>query len=151
MNLECLLKSKALHVALALVGGFFVVVLVFHAGQLIGFRKAKLSFGLLGSRSMLGMDRDFFHDFREREMINNHGASGVVVGVAEPFFIMQSSSGLEREVLVSNTTIIRRGPSSITLQEVEPANRVVVLGRTEEAGALEAKFIRILEPVWPSR
>ncbi len=152
MNVDNFLKSKVLHVTLYMLGGLFLLVLVFHAGQIIGFRKAELSLGLLGGRGVYGrMDQQFLHEFAEREIVNSHGVSGVVVSVAEPFFIMQSSSGLEREVSVSGATIIRRGPSSITLQEVQPMNRVVVLGSTEDTGTLEAKFIRILDPILPVR
>lgn len=151
MNVEYILKSKSLRVALFLVGGLFLSVLVFHAGQVVGFRKAELSLGLLGGRGVYGyVDRQFLHEFAEREIVNSHGVSGVVVSVAEPFFIIQSNAGLEREVLVSGDTIIRRGPSVITLSDMQPTNRVVVLGSTEDTGALAAKFIRILEPILPA-
>lgn len=152
MNIDSILKSKVLHVTLSMLGGFFLLVLVFHAGQIIGFRKAELSLGLLGGRGAYGyVDQEFLREFVDREVVNSHGVSGVVVSVAEPFFIMQSSSGLEREVSVSGNTIIRRGPSSITLQELRPLNRVVVLGSTEDTGTLEAKFVRILDPILPVR
>ncbi len=127
----------------------FVVATVFSMGLFIGQQKARFSirwgqnynqhFG--GSRRVLpGGPRDFF---------GGHGTAGVVIDVKKESLVVRSRDNAEKVILISDQTRIVKGREAIELKDIEEDNAIVVIGRPDDEGRIEARLIRLFDGTGP--
>jgi hypothetical protein len=108
-------QSPLFRKVMLVLGGVVVFLLVFQAGQFIGFRKASFSYrsgdnyyrafgggrdNEWGERGMMGGMRGMF----QGDFPGAHGAVGKVLSVQGASFIMETPDGVERSVLMKITS-----------------------------------------------
>ncbi len=152
-----LIKSKGFKIAF-LVAAFILVVLIsFAAGAKIGFRKALFSCNwgknyernFMGPRPSFGKPGFFggmMRDFEGRDFRNSHGLSGTIISITDNKIIIKDRDNKENTVEVTDKTIIhRRHFSDLKLKDLKIDDRIVVIGKPDESGIIEAILIRVFE------
>lgn len=119
-------------------------LLIFQSGVFVGYHKASSSYsgGDHFYRMMQGptpegmMDRDDFSP--------THGASGRIVSVSLPSFIVAAPNNLEKTVTVDGQTIIRRFRDTVGQNDIHANDLVLVLGDPDQSGTIQARFVRLM-------
>lgn len=133
------------------VGVMFVLLTVFWAGMFIGHTKAVFNYRM--SQHMGGKQQEMpFERMRERgprmmmraPFLGGHGAVGNVVSADAKSIVVSGPDDVKRTVLIQKTTRISKGKKSINASEIRKNDKVVVLGRPNRSGQIEAKAIRVL-------
>ncbi|MFA6158316.1 MAG: hypothetical protein WC763_01695 [Candidatus Paceibacterota bacterium] len=131
-------------------------LLIFQAGVAVGYRKASFSRELgnnfyrmfdggFGSQGRGGMMPPPGFMFAEN-LPGGHGATGRIASLNLPSFIVVGPDGIERVVVVSDDTDIRRFRETLEPADLVVGDQVVVLGSPDEAGQISARLIRIMPP-----
>lgn len=127
------------------------VLIVFKLGMFVGYHKALFSYrsdarhGMSmrsGDGMMIGL-RVPSPGFAREEFPTGHGATGKILSVSLPSFIIASPDNSERTVTVSEGTMIRRFKKTVPATDIRPDDFTVVLGQPDESGVIQAKFIRL--------
>ncbi|MFA6251085.1 MAG: hypothetical protein WC603_00435 [Candidatus Paceibacterota bacterium] len=151
VSLKNIVESKVFSTVMYTLGVLFILVLVFQAGMIAGFRKA--SFGRnwgdnyaknFGSPhrgpQMMGGE---FGDFGN--LPNAHGAIGKIIKVELPLIVvLDDKDNTEKVVLVDDKTEIRKMRDSVAKEDLKIDDHIVVIGTPNSSGQIEAKLIRLL-------
>ena len=171
MNVKNFFQSKAFKIAVSAIGGLLILLLVFKAGMLVGYRKASFSFKYgdnyfknFGGR----MEKNrMMRGFGDMDFMRAGGASGQILkidslakteevpatastsvpqtessqGVA---LTLKDRDGTEKIILVTNKTEIRKFRETVKLSDLKIDDYVVVIGEPNDPGQIEAKLIRIM-------
>lgn len=128
-------------------GVLAAVLFIFRAGMMVGYRQAKFG-GRLGD--------NYYRAFGEggrfdRELPggfpNAHGVAGKIVGIALPTFVVADRDGVEKIVLVTDDTVVRRFRDEIEPEDMRADEFAVIIGSPNEEAQIEAKLIRIMPPL----
>jgi len=111
-------KKKIIYVLLALL----TAVLVFHAGMFI-----------------IGMKTDYL------ERWAGHQYFGEIVKIDGENFSIRNQGDSQREVRITEKTVFKKGPDTVD-NNLRPGDRVIVFGRLDGGGKIEAELIRIFDP-----
>lgn len=152
MDFNKLFQSKTFKRILFGVLAFVVLLLVFQAGMLVGFRKANFSYlwGENYHRNFAGPRGGFMDDMRGRDFIESAGVFGQIIKIDGQNIIIRGKDNVEKIVLVKKDSIIRRFRDTLQLLDLEVDDSLVVIGEPNEAGQIKAKLIRVMPPP-PSR
>lgn len=145
-----MLQSKLFTRILLGIGMMIVALMIFQAGVFVGYHKAAFSyrwgqdyyhtFGRAGRggfpMGMMGMDREDFP--------SAHGATGKVIRIDLPTFVIEGPDKIERVVLTSHQTIVRRFRDTIAPAELKIDDYVVVIGAPNDKSQIEARLIRLM-------
>ncbi len=64
---------------------------------------------------------------------------------------MTGNDAVEKIVLIDNTTVIRRFHDTLTAQDLQVDNGVLIIGTPNAEGKIEAKLIRVMpKPIAPA-
>jgi len=140
--------AKALLIALGVV---VIVLAIFSAGMMAGFRKAQFSFQWGDNyHHMFGGPQQGWlppppngPGFRGEDFINPNGVVGTVINTATDTLFIQGADNVEKSIVVSSDTVIRNGRATLQLGDLKPDDRVVILGIPSSTGQIEAKLIRV--------
>lgn len=146
--MNTILDSKKTRAILWIIGGFAVVLVVFGAGMVVGYRQ-----GVFASH----FGKDYLANFRGGVSmmadvlpggpppLNQYGMAGTVLGVdpSSSVISVEGPSGDEGWVVVNGGTMIREENRTISLRNVVPGNTIVVIGDPNGQGQVLARFIRI--------
>lgn len=161
MDLETIQKSKGVTRTLIGLGIVAVIGMTFGVGTMMGYHKARFAenygnnyernfFGGQNEQRGAGRDRGFMGgmmgDFQDRFDLpsSGNGATGEVVSVSFPNFVVIDRDGLEKVITVSNNTIIRKFRENATTTDIQVGSVATVLGDANNSGIIEAKFIRVM-------
>lgn len=150
-------RSKIFKRTLCGIGIILVALLILQVGIFVGYRKASFSYkygdnyyrtfggerGEFGERrggGMMGM-MGFLNN---RDFPNSHGVIGKIIKIELPIFVTLGQDGVEKIVLVTDDTIIKRFRDTVNTSELKVSDNVVVVGSPNENTQIEAKLIRIL-------
>lgn len=142
-------RSKAFMRTLYVIGGLVIALAIFQAGIFVGYRKAAFSFRMGDNYYRVFGDRGrqpFGGIVPDDELSEGHGAVGRIVRVSLPSFVVSTPDNLEKTVIVSDGTIIRRFRDAASPNDLKADEYVVVLGSPNNQSQIEAKLIRILPP-----
>ncbi len=128
-------ESKTFRVALYAVGGALVAALIFHAGVAVGYRKARFSYRW----------GENYHRMMGRDLLNAHGTFGKIIKVDASSILVQGRDDAEKTILVKEDTVIRRFRETITFGDLQVDDAVVVVGKPNNVGQIEAKLIRVMQ------
>ncbi len=138
-------SKKTLHVLYG-VGICIVAIAIFQAGVFVGFKKA--SFGRMWGENYIENFGPGHRGLREVGMVNrlpsSNGAVGTILKVDLPTIAVEGSDGIEKIVLLSAATHIKRGRSDISVEELRVDDSVVVIGSPNNKGQIEAKLVRVM-------
>ena len=150
MNVE----SKTLKIVAATLASVILAIIIFTAGVQVGFRKAKFSykFGENYERNFMGPERGrmvgpmgFMREFEGRGFRNAHGIAGAIISVADNSIVIKDRDDKENTITATNKTIIKRGRDNIKITDLKNDDRIVVMGRPGDNGAIEADLIRVFD------
>jgi hypothetical protein len=124
-----------------------IMLLIFQAGVMVGFRKAMFMsrFGDMYYRGFEGQPGKFIGMF-EGDGIASHGAVGKIISVNLPTFVIEGPEQLERIVRVESDTEIRRFRDTASSSDLVSGEFVVVIGEPNDDAEITAKLIRIMPP-----
>ncbi len=135
--------------AIVLVIAFATALLLsFHLGTIVGFRKASFSCAWNRNYAPLfgGPSRDWQPSAMKR-LPDPHGAFGKVMRIDNRNIIIKDLNGMEKNVLVPpSSATIRRGMDTIRFEDIRAQDTVSVFGRPDPEGRVEADLIRIITP-----
>ncbi len=124
-----------------------VLLMVFKAGELVGFRKASFSYrwGENYYRGIAGPSSGSFGEmFRGRDYTTSYGVFGIVEKVASSTLVIKGSDELEKNIVLTNETIIKHFRDTLSAHDLKVNDSVVIIGAPNDMGEIEAKLIRIL-------
>jgi hypothetical protein len=138
--------SKLVRILVALL----LLAIVFWAGMAVGYRKAEYSyrfsdnymrtFGNRGPGGMMGVRTT-------DDLVSGHGAAGRVITANLPTIIVSDRDGVEKNILITNETIIRSARTATASTTIKTDDFIVVLGTPNENGTITAKLIRVMPPI----
>ncbi|HTP56756.1 MAG TPA: hypothetical protein VMJ72_00555 [Candidatus Paceibacterota bacterium] len=140
------LSSRTAKVIALSVAGLIVLLLVFMAGQFVGFHKATYSYAW-GDRywQSFGGPRPGPGTMMEgRGFMPGHGSFGVIVKIASGSLLVQDQGGAEKEIVLTGDTVIRRFEQTVAASDLRVNDQVTVIGSPTQSGTIEAKLIRVL-------
>ena len=148
MDLKNIHQSKLIKGILIGITIAVVVITIFEAGVFVGFRKSSFACklgenyyrALRGGKPMaiMGMDND--------NIPGGHGATGKIVKITLPTLMVADDDNVEKTVIISSSTMIKRFDQTITASDIKQDEYAVVLGSPDSSSRINARFIRILPP-----
>ncbi len=123
--------------------GILVLLVVFGAGIVVGYRRALFAVAWSG--------RMFRHMPGAFGPFDAHGVAGEVTQVSTSTITVVSSDGNERTVSISSGTLIRGMTGALTMAEIKAGDRVTILGDPEPDGQVFARFIRVFGVLSPDQ
>jgi hypothetical protein len=150
MNFRTLFQSKTFQGVLYGIGIIIVLLLVFQIGVFVGFKKAEFTYawGSNYYRNFAGPPPEFMQEFEGRDMMNGHGTLGSILKIEDPNIVIKGQDGVEKVIVTTKDTVIRNLLDVIKLTDLKENDPVVVIGSPNDAGQIEAKFVRVM-PVPP--
>lgn len=145
-KIKVLYANKSLRLGLYIVGALFILCVVFQAGLFVGYHKANFAgnWGKNYERNF-GIDRsDSFGGMMFGRLPTSRGSSGKVLSVNLPNFVIADRDGVEKNILITDKTIIRNGLENSSSTSIKSDDEVVVLGEPNNQGQIEAKLIRVM-------
>jgi hypothetical protein len=138
-----------------------ILAIVFALGIRVGLHKAKYSYqwGANYERNFVGGPHglegqgmppmgpggpmNFFGepggDFR-----NAHGLAGNIVSITDNKLVVKDNDGKENTVAVTDKTIIKSGRDDIKITDLKTNDKIVIMGKPNSDGMVEADIIRVL-------
>lgn len=147
MDLKNWFQSKETKVILSGIGGLVVILLVFQAGMIVGYRKASFSynFGEKYYRTFEGGRGGMMVGFMPRGLPDESGAAGTIVKIALPNITVADRSNIEKVVTVESDTIIRRFRDEVKAIDLKVGDEIIVIGEPDSTtSTIEARLIRVM-------
>lgn len=146
MDLKNIHKSQTVRGILMGLGIAVIALLIFQAGQIVGYRKARFAgnFGNNFERNFLGPRSGGIKVLFNGGMPGGHGAAGEIITINLPQIIVSGPDNVEKIISVGTTTQIHRFREEIGADDLKTGDFIVVLGSPNESGQIEAKLIRIM-------
>lgn len=142
MDLKNFHQSKTLRGVLIGIGVALIVLAIFQAGLMVGYRRAMFAdrVGNFYYRAFGNENRDF------EALPGGHGAAGKVAKITLPTFVIEQPNNTEETVRITDDTEIRRFRQSVGSDQIKINDLVVVLGSPNSNGEVAARLIRLLPP-----
>lgn len=160
MNSNKIFQSKEFKVLVLSLTGLIAVCAIFEAGMIVGYKKGiyayrwqehyEQNFGGPRGRSpfdgkhlspMMGI-----RHFVGSDMMGAHGISGTIIKVDELTIVMRGKDDVEKIIVLDSYARIKRAHDTIHITDLKPQDTIVVIGNPNDAGQIEAKFIRVMPP-----
>jgi hypothetical protein len=146
MEYKKILQSKEVKHVLMVLGGLAVILFIFLLGEVVGFRKARFSYGL-GERyyqNFAGPRNGLPGDLRAQDFLSGHGATGSILSISSSSLIIQDRDGSEKTILFDKDTTLRRFRDSISQPDLKIGDIVTAFGSPNDKGEITAKLIRVM-------
>ncbi len=146
MKTEDIHNSKTVRGIIIGIGITVLVLIILWVGIDIGYRKARFAgqFGDNFERNFLGPRGGERGMMYNENIPGGHGASGKIISVNLPQFVVSGADNLEKTITVGTTTVIRSFQEDIAVSNLQVGGYVVVLGNPNENGQIEASLVRIM-------
>ena len=158
-KLNELVQSKTLMAVVFLFAVFIILLFVFKLGIMVGERKAEFScaWGENYQRNFGGPKQGFFGNLPpkalDRQLMPTGSAAGPIIQVnistsssQTATLVVQGQDEIERQVLVDEKTIIKRYREDIEASDLKTGEFVVVIGKPNDQGQIQAELIRVMPP-----
>lgn len=150
MDFNKFFQSRTLKITLGTIVVIIIFLLVFDLGVMVGLRKANFSYkwGENYHRNFAGPRGGFLKDFGRggRDFIGAHGVFGQIIKIDGSTVIIKGRDNLEKIVVIKEDTAIMRFRETIKSSDLKVDDFIVVIGEPNDAGQIEAKFIRVVPP-----
>ncbi len=148
MDYNKFFQSRNFKIIIIGIGGLIVFLIIFGLGTMVGFKKANFSYRWAENyhQNFGGPRGGLFRDFSGRDFIGAHGVAGQIIKIDGLNLVIKGGDGVEKIVAVKEDTMIERFRDNIKLTDLKVDEYVVVIGEPNDAGQIEAKFIRVLPP-----
>lgn len=81
--------------------------------------------------------------FDKEPFLRGYGISGKIVLIKDSGFVLEDSDGIEKIILVFENTILKKNGLNIKFSDLKEGDFVVILGKPNQNGEIEAKLIRV--------
>lgn len=144
-----------MRVAAIVVGSVVVALVIFAAGVSVGTHKARFSgkFAENYERNFMGPERGlmgpmggpgmFMREFEGRGFRNAHGIVGEIISISDNKIVIKDPEDQENTITVDDGTIIKRGRDSIKITDLKNDEKIAVMGKPGDDGAVKADLIRV--------
>ncbi len=141
-------KSKLFTKILYGIGIVIIALLIFRAGIFVGYHKAAFSYQRGDNYyHTFGSNRNgFFMGIPGDDFANAHGATGKIIKINLPTFIVEDDDHTEKIVVINNNTAIRHFRETATSNDLKIGDFVVVIGSPNNKSEIEANLIRLIPP-----
>jgi hypothetical protein len=149
MEINNFFQSKIFKIVVWSIAGVAVLLVVFDAGMMVGFKKASFSFqwGENYHKNFGGPQGGFARDYQGSDLIDAHGITGEILKIDGPSIIIRGNDNVEKVVLMSSSTLIVRLRENIKPEDLKVRDFVVIIGEPSDGnGQIEAKFVRVMPP-----
>lgn len=154
-------RSKIFKAALIAIGITALLLLSFKAGEFVGYKKARFSYRWAENyHQNFGGPRDgfmrgpigkfmpehmesFMRDVAGKDYMNAHGITGAILKIDGDTMIIQGQDDIEKTVLISDNTIIKKHRETIAFGDLKVNDTIVIIGSPNDQGQIESKLIRI--------
>jgi hypothetical protein len=75
-----------------------------------------------------------------------HGAVGKIVSISLPLVVVAGPDNLEKTVVITDGTEIREFRETVSSDQLQIGDFIIVLGSPNDEGQVEAKLIRLAPP-----
>lgn len=146
MDTNKIFQSKTFVGIMFGIAALIILLVGFKFGMFVGVRKADFSCRWSDNyqRNFGGPRGGFLRGFGDRDFIESNGTVGQVIKIDGSTFIIKSRGNIEKIILVDDKTVINRLNNSIKPADLKIDDNVVIIGNPNNAGQIEAKFIRVL-------
>lgn len=150
MNIQEYTQSKMFRTGVIVAGVLLVALVSFSSGVAVGLHKARFSYAwgekyeqrfMGGPGPMRGMGIPDGQGFR-----NPHGTLGEVVSVSGDILLVKDWENQESTVRISEQTVIMKQRERISASQLVAGEKIAVVGKPGNDGAVAADFVRVLEP-----
>jgi hypothetical protein len=138
--------TKIVKTSLIVLGAIIIILVIFWSGMMIGFHKAGFNYQLGQNYHELfeGPERHLSRDFRGRNFMDANSAIGLVIKIDTSTLLIKGDDGMEKSILISDNTSIRRFQDTILPSDIKIDERVIILGAPSTTGQIEARLIRVM-------
>lgn len=145
MSFKEIFKLSHMNKLLIALASLLVLVFIFTAGVLVGHEKARFRerWGENYYRNIMGPGRRGAMDFGRPEF-NAHGGFGQIIKIDGQTIIVKGPDDVEKTIIVDDKTAIQRFNQSLKIADLKIDERIVVIGRPNDLGQVEAKLIRVM-------
>jgi hypothetical protein len=122
-----------------------LLVGVFQLGVIVGYRKAMFSYRWAETyhQNFGGPRQGFIPNAHTEAFFGGHGTGGSILRIDGNEISLRGDDGIERVVVLTDRTYIRRGPQPAKKEDLQLNEKIVVIGRPTDQGKMEATFIRL--------
>ncbi len=138
-------KSNHFNKLLIIIAAVLVLTFVFAAGVFVGQAKERFSnrweknyYG-----NIMGPDRRGMMDF-DRRGFNGHSGLGQIIKIEGGSLVVKDRGNVEKTILVGEQTSLIKGFESLKMSDLKIDDRIIVIGRPNDQGQIEAKLIRVM-------
>lgn len=147
MHVPSLHLTKRSRTTIAILAAVALALLIFQAGVMAGYHKARFGMGYGDSfhREFIDPHRsDMGKGFFGEGIPGGHGAVGEIISINLPQFVVAGSDNLEKTIRIASTTHIREFQNELPASGLMVGSTVVVLGVPNTNGQIDAKLVRVL-------
>ncbi len=139
-------RSNAVSKIILALSILLVILLIFQAGVLMGYRQGFFASNWNGAHGqyMTSPDSIFAPFIHDSDDVNPHGAIGNIVSIHFPSLLIKGPNSAEQVVNISSTTSIRFMHGNASTSDLVPGNSVIIVGEPQSNGSISAAFIRIM-------
>lgn len=143
-----MLKEKLPYIIATALVVLALFILIFKLGTIIGFKRASFAcqWGENYKNNFAGEKRDFFlppPPMMMGKQPRPHGLFGTIIKYENSNLVIKDGNNEETVVLINNDTKIFNNDGTENQMQLSPESRVVVIGRPNNQGQVEAKIIRV--------
>jgi len=150
-----------MRVAVIVLGSIIAALLIFAAGVSVGIHKARFSGKFVENyeRNFMGPGgpmggpmegpRIFMRKFEGRDFRNAHGIVGKIISVSDNKIVIKDPEDQENIITVDDKTIIKRGRDNIKITDLKNDEKIAVMGKPGDYGAVKAALIRVFDNNFP--
>lgn len=145
-EMKRVLGTKIIKTSLFVLGALIIILAIFWSGMMVGFHKAGFNYQLGQNYRELfeGPERHLSREFRGRNFMDANSAIGLVIKIDTSTLVIKGDDGMEKSVLISDKTSIRRFQDTILPSNIKIDERVIILGAPSTTGQIEARLIRVM-------
>lgn len=124
-----------------------MLVFVFGLGVSVGSKRAEFAFKWADEyhRNFAGPKEGFFGDFMGGNFMDANGCFGQILSVdGNTVTVKDNRDNVEKIVIVGNKTVIVSQRNNVKLTDLKKDDTIVVVGRPNNAGQIEADIIRLM-------
>ncbi len=129
INFKEFLQSKAFKRITCGTVILLLALLIFQAGEFIGYKKAGFSYNF-GER---------YYRFSE-----THGAIGKIIKIDLPNITLDGRDNIEKNIIITASTTIRIQREDLKSIDLKVGDSIMVIGLPNDKAEIEAKLIRVL-------
>lgn len=147
-NINKFLESKTFSAIILSIAVFIILLFVFGLGFFAGSKRADFSFKWAEQyhKNFGGPREGFLMPMTNprNEFIDSNGTVGEIIKVDETSLVVKGRENVEKIIIVSENTTIVSQRNNIKITELKAGDNIIVMGRPNNEGQIEADFIRIM-------